>query len=164
MIYEPVLILKPEMVKIDETARVDSFVKIEGGQGVDIGAYVHIASFVHINSGGGTTIISDHAGIATGAKILSGSPDLSFLPICPNELPEDVHPLRYTTTIGKYAFIAANAVVMPGVTVGTGAVVAAGAVATKDIPDWEIWASIPARKIGIRTASERGLAESDHQL
>lgn len=30
-IYEPVIILKPEIVKIDDTARIDSFVKIEGG-------------------------------------------------------------------------------------------------------------------------------------
>jgi hypothetical protein len=34
MIYEPCIILKPEMVDIHPTARIDSFTKIEGGEGV----------------------------------------------------------------------------------------------------------------------------------
>lgn len=44
----------------------------------------------------------------------------------------------------------ANVIVLPGVTVGKGAVVGAGAVITKDIPPYEIWAGTPARKIGER--------------
>lgn len=37
-----------------------------------------------------------------------------------------------------------------GVTVGNGAVVGAGAVVTKDIPPYEIWGGVPAKKIGAR--------------
>ena len=47
-------------------------------------------------------------------------------------------------------WIAANAVILRGVTVGNGSVVGAGAVVTKDVPDYAIVAGVPARIIGYR--------------
>jgi putative colanic acid biosynthesis acetyltransferase WcaF len=55
-----------------------------------------------------------------------------------------------TITIGADAFLGARAFVMPGVEVGTGAVVAACAVVTQDVPPWSIVAGNPARPIGSR--------------
>ncbi len=52
--------------------------------------------------------------------------------------------------ISDYVFIGPRAIILPGVTVGRGAVVAAGAVVTKSIPDFEIWGGVPAKKIGLR--------------
>ena len=54
-------------------------------------------------------------------------------------------------TIEDYVFVGTRAVVLPGVTVGHGAVVAAGAVVTKNVEPYEIVAGVPARKIGTRT-------------
>lgn len=53
-------------------------------------------------------------------------------------------------TIGDRAYIATRSTVLPGVHVGEGAVVAAGAVVTKDVPPYSIVAGVPARKIGDR--------------
>ena len=53
--------------------------------------------------------------------------------------------------IGKRVWIGANATVLPGVTIGDGAVVAAGAVVTKDVPENTVVGGVPARvmrKIG----------------
>ncbi len=47
-------------------------------------------------------------------------------------------------------WIAANAVVTRGVKINSGAVIAASAVVTHDVPPYEIWAGVPARKIGQR--------------
>jgi len=53
--------------------------------------------------------------------------------------------------IGQGVWIGANCVILPDVHIGKGAVIAAGAVVTKDVLDFEIVAGVPAKKIGIRT-------------
>lgn len=52
--------------------------------------------------------------------------------------------------IGDYAWVSARAIILPGRKVGRGAVVAAGAVVTKDVPDYAIVGGIPAKQIGAR--------------
>lgn len=150
MIDETVYILNPDRVEIDATARIDRWVKIEGGDGVTIGRYVHIASFCHVNNGGGRVELGDHSGLASGVCVIGGMPDLSYLEISAAEPPHRCHPRRLVTVIAPYAVVFSHAVICPGVTVGYGAVVAAGAVVTKDVPPLEIWAGVPARKIGER--------------
>nr|WP_277350429.1 acyltransferase [Rhodococcus sp. BL-253-APC-6A1W] len=54
--------------------------------------------------------------------------------------------------IGDYAYVASRATILPGVTVGKGAVVAAGAVVTKDVQPYRIVGGTPAREIGDRTS------------
>ena len=148
--YEPILVLLPEMVTLGEHARVDSFVKIEGGLGVSIGAYAHICSFAHLNIGGGCVEIGDHVAVTSGARILGGSNKLEGLSMS-SASPAAMQVVeRMVTRLGAYSFVGVNAVVMPGVTIGEGTVIGAGAVVTKDVPAWEIWAGVPARKIGVR--------------
>lgn len=154
MIYEPCIILKPEMVQIAETARIDSFCKLEGGQGLTIGDHVHIASFSHLNAGGGEVIFEAHSVCASGVRVVGGVPDLSFLHISAAEPPEHCQVIRRRTAVGRYAIIFSNAVICPGVTIGEGAVVGAGAVVTKDVAPWAIVAGVPAKQIGIREISE----------
>lgn len=149
-IFDPCVILKPEMISLGDCCRLDSFVKCEGGQGVTIGEHVHIASFSHINGGGGTVIFGAHSGCASGVKIAGGYPDLTYLHISAAEPAERCHVIKKTTTIGEYVVIFSNVVISPGVTVGDGAIVAAGAVVIRDVPAWEVWAGCPARKIGNR--------------
>jgi acetyltransferase-like isoleucine patch superfamily enzyme len=52
--------------------------------------------------------------------------------------------------IGNYVWLGASVIVLKGVRIDDGAVVAAGAVVTKSIPAGEIWAGVPARKISSR--------------
>lgn len=54
------------------------------------------------------------------------------------------------TTLGHDTWIGAQAVVMPEVSIGTGAVVAAGAVVTKDVAPYMIVAGVPARPLNER--------------
>ena len=52
------------------------------------------------------------------------------------------------TRVKRFASIGTNATVICGVTIGEGALVGAGAVVTKDVPDHAIVAGVPARVIG----------------
>lgn len=55
--------------------------------------------------------------------------------------------------VDDYAWIGAAAVVLPGVTIGKGAIVAAGAIVTRDVEPYTLVAGVPARKI--RALEER---------
>ncbi|MBU2623741.1 MAG: hypothetical protein KKD92_15640 [Proteobacteria bacterium] len=149
-IFEPLVIVAPEMIEIAEGARLDSFIKLEGGQGLSVGKYVHIASFCHINIGGGKVILGDYSAFASGAKILAGSNKMDGISMSASA-PKEIQVVeKYTTVIGPYAFVSTNAVIMYGINIGEGAVIAAGAVVTKDVPPYEVWAGIPAIKINNR--------------
>lgn len=52
--------------------------------------------------------------------------------------------------IGEYAWICSRSIILPGIKIGKGAVVASGAIVTKDVPDYAIVAGIPAKVIGQR--------------
>lgn len=56
--------------------------------------------------------------------------------------------------IGDYCFIGPRVVILPGVNIGKGAVVAAGAVVTKDVGDFKIVGGIPADEIGERKTKD----------
>ncbi|MFD0750772.1 acyltransferase [Mucilaginibacter calamicampi] len=53
--------------------------------------------------------------------------------------------------IDDYVFIGSRAIIMPGVTVGKGAVVAAGAVVTRSVEPYTIVAGVPARLVRHRS-------------
>ena len=52
--------------------------------------------------------------------------------------------------IGDHTWIGTGAVILDGITVGRGAIIGAGAVVTKDVPDYAIAAGVPARILGMR--------------
>ena len=57
-------------------------------------------------------------------------------------------------TIGDDVWIGARVIILPGVHIGNGAVVGAGAVVTRDVPPFEIWGGNPAKKIKSRKNGE----------
>ena len=161
MILDPVIILKPEMVTIAKTARVDSWVKIEGGQGVSLGEFVHIASFSHINVGGGRVVFEDHSTCSSSCLIGSATPDWSFLYGSAAEPHEHRHTRRYLTRICAFALIFMGAIIVPGITIGEGAVVKPGSVVYDDVPPWKIVQGNPARIVSTRNVNTKVAHESN---
>jgi galactoside O-acetyltransferase len=149
-IFEQALILKPEVIQLADGVRIDDYARIEGGSGLRVGKYVHIASFASI-LGGGEAQIGNFSGIGQGAKLITGVGH-PFEDKFPAKLPDQdpYHRTRGKIFMGDYSFVAVNAVVMPNVTIGEGAVVGAGAVVTKNVPPWAIVVGAPARVIGSR--------------
>lgn len=83
-------------------------------------------------------VIGDRVVINDGATLISGSHD------------PDATDYRFVTKpiiVKDYAWIAMNATILQGVTIGYGAIVGAGSVVTRSVGDYEIVAGNPARKI-----------------
>ena len=57
---------------------------------------------------------------------------------------------RRGITLGDDVWLGAGVTITPGVEVGTGAIIGAGSVVTKDVAEYEIWAGVPAKQIGLR--------------
>lgn len=108
------------------------------------GKTTRVGKEVFINFGctfldqGGITL-EDGVFIGPGAKILTEAHP---------EQPEIRHTLQTEpVVIRRKAWIGAGAIILPGVTVGENAIVAAGAVVTKDVPDNGVVAGVPAKLI-----------------
>ncbi len=86
----------------------------------------------------GTLTLGDHAIVSQGAYLCGASHDYNQA-----AFPMIWAPIR----IGPYAWIGARAMVQMGVTVGEGAILGLGAVATRNLEPWSINAGNPARKI-----------------
>jgi galactoside O-acetyltransferase len=165
-IFELVRITDPGQVSVGSHVVIDDFVFVQGGEGVKIASYVHLASFSSV-TGGGQAQIGECTGVSSGARILTGT-DLTdgsglFGPLIPSAL-RAVQ--RSRTKLGRHVLVGANAVVLPGVTVGDGAVIGAGSVVTSDVPPWTINVGVPARVIKdrpreqvLRYARELGLRD-----
>ena len=95
-------------------------------------------------------VLEDYVGWGPGAKVL-GSEHTGVpvdVPIIQTDL--RMKPVR----ICEWADIGTNAVILPGVTVGRGAIVGAGAVVTHDVPPMTVVAGVPARPIRSRRDDE----------
>jgi maltose O-acetyltransferase len=90
--------------------------------------------------------------IKTGKDVSIG-PEASILTLSHDTQSPDFADQGGDVTIGDHVWIAYRAIILPGVNIGDGAVVAAGAVVTKDVAPYTIVAGIPARCVGKRSAS-----------
>ena len=95
-------------------------------------------------------VLENYVGWGPGAKVL-GSVHTGIpvdVPIIQTDL--EIKPVR----VGEWADIGTNAVLLPGVAIGKGAIVGAGSVVTQDVPAFAKVAGVPAKVIGWRNSDE----------
>ena len=108
------------------------------GQNIIIGKNVLLNTSCHFQDQGGITI-GDGAQI--GHNVVLATLNHAMSPSRRGTMvPAPIH-------IGKNVWIGSNAAILPGVTIGDGAIVAAGAVVTRDVPENAIVGGVPARVI-----------------
>lgn len=108
--------------------------------GVTIGSHSIIGNDVFLDGRFGLAI-GDNVNIGGETAIFTAEHD-------PNA--PDFGMLGAPVVIEDYVYIASRSTILPGVRVGRGAVVALGAVVTKDVPPYTIVGGVPARAIGER--------------
>ncbi len=93
-------------------------------------------------------VIGDCVGIGPGARVLGAQHSGEPLDRPVIETDQEARPVR----IESWADVGTGAIVLPGVTIGHGAIVGAGAVVTRDVPPRSIVAGVPARVLRDRRA------------
>ena len=136
------------------------------GADVKIWHFVHVLAHTTVGAGsslGQNVMAGPHVSIGKGCKIQNNvalykgvtlEDDVFCGPSCvfTNVLTPRAHVQRKdefgTTLVKRGATIGANATIVCGNTLGAYSMIAAGAVVTKDVPDYALMAGIPARRIG----------------
>lgn len=127
-------------VKIGTDSRIHVGAKFFYPANVSIGKDTIIGDNAFLD-GRDKLTIGDHVDIASGVAIFNSEHDINS---------EDFHATVASVKVDDYVFIGARATILPGITIGKGAVVAAGAVVTKDVADFMIVGGVPAQVIGER--------------
>lgn len=90
-----------------------------------------------------------------GSNVMMG-PDVCIMTAIHNTARTDIpmcqqgHLPKQKVTIGDDVWIGARVIIMPGVTIGSGSIIGAAAVVTKDVPEYVVVAGVPAKVIKCR--------------
>lgn len=127
-------------VKIGKGTVIHMGAKFFNPKGVEVGVDTMVGDNAFLD-GRAKLKIGSHVDIASQVLIYNSEHDLNA---------EDFHAVNEPVEIGDYVFVGPRAIILPGVKIGKGAVVAAGAVVTKDVADFAIVGGVPAKVIGER--------------
>jgi acetyltransferase-like isoleucine patch superfamily enzyme len=127
-------------MKLGRNSWVYGLVEIRSPKNIEIGQGSVIGEHCLIDGRCGL-FVGDNVNISTGVYIWTlhhdiNSPDFSAVG-------SQVH-------ISDYVWVCSRAIILPGVTIGRGSVVASGSVVTKDVPEGVVVGGIPAKIIGQR--------------
>lgn len=128
------------MKKFDKTSFVARKIDFRSPYRISIGAYSNINKNCVLDGRGGLTI-GNNVDIAQETNIWTEQHDYNS---------PSYKAITASVIIEDYVWLASRVTVLPGVRIGRGAVVASGAVVTKDIPPLAIVGGVPAKVIGYR--------------
>ena len=131
-------------VKIGKGSTIHMFTTFYNPANVRIGRDTIVGEWAVLD-GRESLIIGDHVDIASNVMIYNAD--------------HDIHSGNFTkarmdkVVVEDYVFIGPRAIILPGVTIGRGAAIGAGAVVTRDVAALTIVGGVPAKEIGMRDES-----------
>lgn len=146
IIFESVRLLEsPDRIHIGTGVRIyhNSVLNVGKKGYVKIGNYCTLGVGAYFNASEGRILIGDH--VLIGGSIYSYSHT-----VVPGKFVTKCHKVA-DVVIEDDVFVGAGTIILPGVTVHRGAIVAAGAVVIEDVPAYHIVGGVPAKKMGVRS-------------
>jgi acetyltransferase-like isoleucine patch superfamily enzyme len=126
-------------VRLGDKVTLNRYAYVQGGNGgVRLGDRVEVNNYCIVNGTGGVDI-GDDTLVGPGVRIISYQHRFASGATIRSQAVE-AKPIR----IGRDVWLGANAIILAGVSIGDGAVVAAGAVVREDVPAYAVVAGVPA--------------------
>ena len=127
-------------IKIGSGSTIHMWANFYQPKNVSIGKDTIIGDHCFLD-GRADLVIGDHTAIASQVLFYNSEHDINH-----SEFTAREEPIK----VGDYVFIGPRAIILPGVTIGDGAVIAAGAIVTKDVDSKSVVAGVPAKEIAKR--------------
>lgn len=133
---------------LDELCRIDAYCVLTGS--VHVGTRVHLGVGCYLN-GSGRIDLEDYSGLSAGTRVFTTSDDYVEGWLAGPQFPLEMrNPKSGAVFVGKGAVVGSGSVLLPGLRIGEGASIGALSFVRQSVPDYEIWAGVPAHKIGER--------------
>jgi galactoside O-acetyltransferase len=150
--FEYTKIIGIENIEFGKNIIIDDFAFIYAKSKIKLGNYVHIGIYASI-TGGDELIVGDFSAISQGVRILTATDDFKDGGFGNSTIDNQFRNVKsLPISIGRFSIIGANSVILPGVTIGEGAMVGANSTVTKDLEPWGIY-------VGNKRISERNKEE-----
>lgn len=148
-LYPLCKMIRAENAKLDNYAQIFDHVFIDAGKEFVLGKYSTLTWQVLIE-GGARAIIGDRVFVGPGSKLLTSTYKINgFYTV--EHLPTGCQETDYgDIIIEDDAYIGANCTIMPGVTIGEGAVVGVNSFVRKNLEPWTVYMGNPCKAIGKR--------------
>lgn len=157
-ISRKVSIYSPHLISLGNNVRIDDFCILSGE--IIIGSYVHVSAYTALYGRFGIEL-EDFVTISGRVLVYSQNDDYSG-----NFMTNPMLPSQLTNVTGgkvlfkKHSIIASGSIVLPNLTIGIGACLGAMSLLKSDMPDWTVFAGIPAKEI---TKRNRGILELEKE-
>jgi dTDP-4-amino-4,6-dideoxy-D-glucose acyltransferase len=147
-----VVVYSGKDIHIGSHVRIDCFCILSASSlGIFIGDYVHIAAYSALSGSGGEIRMESFSGLSSRVTLLTATDDYVDGFMSNPTVPEEYKKVTSgDVVLKKHVLIGSGSVIMPGVTLETGACVGALSFINKNVPEFAIAAGIPSRIIGQR--------------
>jgi dTDP-4-amino-4,6-dideoxy-D-glucose acyltransferase len=139
-------IRRPELITIGNHVAIDAGFYMTTA--ATIGDHIHIGPYVKVIGGAESRLVmGDFTNLAVGTTVICGSDTYAGdgLITAPG-IPVEFSVVKRTTVeLKRFANVAANVTIFPGVTLGEGSVIAAGSIVTKNTEPWTFYRGSPAK-------------------
>ncbi|UDQ96953.1 acyltransferase [Lentisphaerota bacterium WC36G] len=137
-------------IELGDNVRIDDFCILSGN--IKIGSHIHISAGVYIFAGNSLVELEDFVTVSSRTSIYAIS-DNYLGDVLTNSCIDDEFKdiITQKVTLKMFSIVGSGSTILPGIVVETGAAVGANSLVTKSIPEWQIYAGSPAKKIKNRS-------------